>query len=40
VLPPDPGEEALINHIVDEFMRLSRSARVRCAARLNKALHS
>jgi len=40
VLPPDPTEEARIDHIENEFQQLSRNGRVRCAARLNKALYS
>jgi len=38
VLPPDPGEEQLIDQIIEQFKRLSRSAQVRCAVRQRKIM--
>ena len=38
LLPPDPGEEHLIDEIIDLFTRLSRSAQVRCAVRQRKVM--
>jgi hypothetical protein len=38
VLPPDPGEEHLIEQIIDLFKRLSRNAQVRCAVRQRKVM--
>jgi hypothetical protein len=38
VLPPDPGEEQLIDQIIELFKRLSRSAQVRCAVRQRKVI--
>ena len=38
VLPPDPGEEQLIDQIIALFKRLSRNAQVRCAVRQRKVM--
>jgi hypothetical protein len=38
VLPPDPGEEYLVDQIIELFKRLSRSAQVRCAVRQRKVM--
>jgi hypothetical protein len=38
VLPPDPGEEQLIDQIIALFKRLSRNARVRCTVKQREVM--